>query len=77
MDFPLLETGKDLGELAEPDQRLAAGEPIAWRSAVSGFTDPSPDHRVLPNPDLAGMYAELRTSYAILEILHKDRAPVC
>ncbi len=56
---------------------LAAREPIAWRSAVSGVPDPSPDHRVLPNPALAGMYAELRTSYAILEILHKDRAPVC
>jgi xylulokinase len=56
--------------------RLAAGEPIAWRTAVSGFTDPQPEHCVSPNPELVQMYAELRTNYAVLEILHKDRAPV-
>ena len=57
--------------------RLAAGEPISWRTAVSGFTDPKPEHRVPPDPALVRMYAGLRTNYAVLETLHKDRAPVC
>ena len=57
--------------------RLAAGEPVSWRTVVSGFTDPQPGHRVWPNPRHVAMYAELRRDYAILEALHKDRAPIC
>jgi hypothetical protein len=57
--------------------RRAAGEPVTWQTAVSGFTEPNPGHRVSPNPRLAAMYAELRREYAILERLHKDRAPIC
>ncbi|HWI19996.1 MAG TPA: FGGY-family carbohydrate kinase [Vicinamibacterales bacterium] len=57
--------------------RLAAGEPVSWKTVVSGFTDPTPGHRVSPNPKLVAMYAELRRDYAILERLHKDRAPIC
>jgi xylulokinase len=56
-------------------ERLAAGEPMTWRSAVSGFTDPNPGHRVTPNPRLVAMYADLRRAYSTLEKLHKDRRP--
>ena len=58
-------------------ERLAAGEPMTWRTAVSGFTDPNPAHRVSPNPGLVTMYARLRRDYAMLERLHQDRTPVC
>ena len=57
--------------------RLAAGEPVSWKTVVSGFTDPQPGHRVAPNPKHVAMYADLRRDYAILETLHKDRAPIC
>ena len=57
--------------------RLAAGEPIAWHTVVSGFTDPQPGHRVTPNPKHVATYADLRRDYAILETLHKDRTPIC
>lgn len=57
--------------------RLAAGEPVSWKTVVSGFTDPKPGHRVSPNPKLVAMYKALRRDYAILEQLHKDRHPVC
>ena len=58
-------------------ERFAAGEPISWRTTVSGFTDPQPGHRVPPDPKHVAMYAELRRDYALLETLHKDRAPIC
>lgn len=58
-------------------ERLAAGEPVSWRTVVSGFTDPNPGHRVSPNPKLTAMYSELRREYGQLEALHKDRQPVC
>lgn len=57
--------------------RLAAGEPVSWKTVVSGFTDPSPGHRVSPNPKLVAMYEQLRRDYAIVERLHKDRQPIC
>jgi xylulokinase len=57
--------------------RLASGEPVSWKTVVSGFTDPNPGHRVTPNPRHAAMYQELRKDYALLERLHKDRAPIC
>ena len=57
--------------------RRAAGEPVSWPTVVSGFTDPQPGHRVSPNPRHAEMYAVLRRDYAMLETLHKDRAPIC
>ena len=57
--------------------RRAAGEPVSWKAATSGFTDPQPGHRVPPNPELVAMYADLRRDYAMLETLHKDRAPIC
>jgi sugar (pentulose or hexulose) kinase len=57
--------------------RLAAGVPVSWKTVVSGFTDPKPGHRVSPNPRHVATYAELRTHYALLEQLHKDRAPIC
>jgi xylulokinase len=57
--------------------RLAAGEPISWKTVVSGFTDPLPGHRVSPNPQHVALYAELRRNYAMLEALHQDRAPIC
>ena len=57
--------------------RLAAGEPVSWKTVVSGFTEPQPAHRVAPNPKHVAMYAELRRDYAILEQLHKDRRPIC
>lgn len=57
--------------------RLAAAEPISWKTVVSGFTDPQPGNRVAPNPKHAAMYAELRRDYAMLEALHQDRAPIC
>ena len=37
--------------------RLAAGEPVSWKTVVSGFTEPNPGHRVSPNPKLVAMYA--------------------
>lgn len=57
--------------------RLAAGEPISWRTVVSGLTDPAPFHRVTPDPKLAAMYADLRRDYATLERLHRERRPIC
>lgn len=57
--------------------RLAAGEPVSWRTVASGFTDPKPGHRVSPNPKYVAMYAELRKDYAVLERLHRDRHPIC
>jgi len=57
--------------------RLAAGEPVSWKTVVSGFTEPQPGHRVAPNPKHVAMYAELRRDYAILEHLHKSRRPIC
>ena len=58
-------------------ERLAAGEAVSWQTVVSGFTDPQPGHRVSPNPKHVARYAELRRDYAMLEALHKDRAPIC
>lgn len=57
--------------------RLAAGEPVSWTTAVSGFTEPNSGHRVSPNPKLVMMYEKLRREYAILEKLHKDRRAIC
>lgn len=57
--------------------RLAAGEPVSWKTVVSGFTDPRPGHRVTPNPKYVAIYAELRQDYALLERIHKDRQPIC
>jgi xylulokinase len=57
--------------------RLAANEPVSWKTVVSGFTDPNPGHRVSPNPKHAALYAELRKEYAALEQLHQDRPPIC
>jgi xylulokinase len=57
--------------------RLATGEPVSWKTVVSGFTDPKPGHRVTPNPKHVAMYAELRKDYAMLEQLHQDRRPIC
>jgi xylulokinase len=58
-------------------ERLAAGEPVSWKTVVSGFTEPKPGHRVSPNPKLVTLYKELRREYSILERLHKDRRAVC
>ena len=58
-------------------ERLVAGEPINWPAVVKGFIEPHPGHRAAPNPKLVAMYAELRREYAILERLHRDRAPIC
>jgi xylulokinase len=58
-------------------ERLAAGEPVSWRTVVSGFTEPNPGHRVSPNPRLAAMYQDLRRRYQQLEDLHKDQRPIC
>ena len=58
-------------------ERLVAGESIDWPAVVSGFIEPHPGHRVSPNPKLVAIYAELRREYAILERLHRDRAPIC
>ena len=57
--------------------RLAAGEPVSWKTVVSGFTEPNAGHRVSPNPKHVAMYAELRRDYAILESTHRDRQPIC
>lgn len=57
--------------------RLSAGEPLTWRSVVSGFVNANPGHRVSPNPKLVAIYAELRRDYALLERLHQDRRPIC
>ena len=57
--------------------RLAAGEPVAWKDVVSGFTEPKPGYRVWPNPKYVAMYAELRKDYAIAERIHRDRDPIC
>lgn len=57
--------------------RLTAGEPVSWNTAVSGFTEPNPGHRVSPNPRLVRLYGELRREYAILERLHRDRRAIC
>lgn len=57
--------------------RLATGEPIAWKTAVSRLTEPNPEHRVSPDPRQVAIYAGLRRDYAILETLHRDREPVC
>lgn len=57
--------------------RLANGEPVSWKTVVSGFTDPRPGHRVSPNPKYVAMYRELRHDYAMLERLHQHRRPIC
>lgn len=57
--------------------RLATGEPVSWKTVVSGFTDPKPGHRVSPNPRHVAIYRELRKDYAMLEKLHQYRRPVC
>ncbi len=57
-------------------ERLAAGEPVSWKTVVSGFTEPNPGHRVSPNPKLVTLYEELRREYSILERLHKDRRAI-
>jgi sugar (pentulose or hexulose) kinase len=56
--------------------RLAAGEPVSWKTVVSGFTEPNPGHRVSPNPKHVATYAQLRRDYAMLERLHRDRPPI-
>ena len=57
--------------------RLESGEPVSWKTVVSGFTEPNPGHRVSPNPRHVAIYQELRRAYAILERLHRDRPPIC
>jgi sugar (pentulose or hexulose) kinase len=57
--------------------RLTAGEPVSWKTVVSGFTEPRPGHRVSPNPRHVGLYAALRKDYALLERIHTGRAPIC
>ena len=57
--------------------RLAADEPVSWKTVVSGFTEPNPAHRVSPNPRLVSRYEDLRREYAILEKLHQDRRAIC
>ena len=57
--------------------RLAAGEPVSWKTVVSGFTDPNPGHRVSPNPKLVAMYEQLRREYSTLEQMHRDRGAIC
>ena len=57
--------------------RLSEGEPLTWRSVVSGFVQPNPGHRVSPNPRLVALYAELRKDYALLERVHQHRRPIC
>jgi xylulokinase len=57
--------------------RLAAGEPVSWKTVVTGFTDPKPGHRVAPNPKHVALYAQLRKDYAILEQMHRERRPIC
>jgi sugar (pentulose or hexulose) kinase len=57
--------------------RLSAGEPVTWKTAVSGFTDPKPGHRVSPNPKHVAIYERLRRDYAMLERIHQDRPPIC
>ena len=57
--------------------RLTVGEPVSWKTVVSGFTEPQPGHRVSPNPKHVAMYAALRKDYAMLERLHQHRAPIC
>ena len=57
--------------------RLTAGEPVTWKTVVSGFTDPKPGHRVSPNPKHVAMYAGLRKDYAMLERLHQHSRPIC
>ena len=52
--------------------RLAANEPVSWKTVVSGFTDPNPGHRVSPNPKHAAIYQRLRREYARLEQMNKD-----
>jgi len=56
--------------------RLAAGEPVSWKTVVSGLTEPQAGHRVAPNPKHVATYAQLRRDYARLEQLHKDRRPI-
>ncbi len=53
--------------------RLTVGEPVSWKTVVSGFTEPQPGHRVSPNPKHVAMYAALRKDYAMLERLHQHR----
>jgi xylulokinase len=57
--------------------RLAANEPVSWKTVVSGFTDPNPGHRVSPNPKHVAVYQRLRREYARLEQLHKNADPIC
>ena len=57
--------------------RLASGEPVSWRTVVSGFTDPISGHRVSPNPQHAIAYKALRNDYAMLERVHQHRDPIC
>ena len=59
------------------DDRLSAGEPLTWRSVVTGFIQPNPGHQVAPNPRLVARYEELRQDYALLERIHRDRPPIC
>lgn len=57
--------------------RLSAGEPLTWRSVVTGFVQPNPGHRASPNPRLVARYGQLRRDYALLERVHQHRPPIC
>ena len=57
--------------------RLGAGEPVSWKTVVTGFTDPQPGYRVSPSPRHVAVYAALRKDYALLERIHTNRAPIC
>lgn len=56
--------------------RVVSDEPLSWQSVVKGFTDTRASERVLPRPENATVYQELRARYATLEALHKDRQPI-
>lgn len=55
--------------------RLAHGDPLAWPDVTQGFTQASAADRVVPRSANVEVYRDLRTRYAEIEAIHKDRAP--
>ena len=57
--------------------RLAAGEPMSWKTVVSGFTDPQPGIASRRIRSTSRCMRNCARDYAILERLHQDRSAVC
>jgi xylulokinase len=48
-------------------ERRAEGDPVAWDDVIAGFTGPSAETRVRPDPRHAAVYADLLPAYEAFE----------